>query len=100
MEKTNDESKVIHDFLDVLGKSGNHAAKMQNYNNNSEFQHIYDKMRSSFKANLPFVDMAPGSVISTMLEVIAQSQQQFQQDTIKMIQDMTLPPKKGPRGCK
>ncbi len=74
-------SAIIHDFLEVLGKTGNTAAKFQNHNDTSDYQHIMDSMIKTFNSNVPMADMAPGSVINTLLQAVAQQQAQLQQDT-------------------
>ena len=91
---------IVYDFFEVLGKSGNSAAKFANLNNTSSYQKIRGDMTKHILNSIPQADLNQGSVLNTLLETIAHSQSQFQQDTLRIIRDLTVSPKRGPRACK
>ncbi len=93
---SDNHSAVIYDFLDVLGKTGNSAAKLQNFTGTHSYQTIMGDMVKNFMAAQPVADLQAGSPIVTLLETMAHSQFQFQQEVVEMIKDLTLPPRKGP----
>lgn len=94
-------SAIVHDFFEVLGKTGNVQAKLHNYKETGGYDHIMKQMMKSMQMNmLQQVNMQPGSAIRTLLESVAHSQALFHQQTLQMIEDLLGPSKKGPGGCK